>query len=261
MQEAKRLFDLIKKGIKNINNTEVVICPPFVYLDNLRQQLTKFTNCNLQLGAQDCFWENPPAESKGAFTGEISLTMLKNLGCQYVILGHSERRQYNGETDEMINKKVETVLKNNLRVILCVGETEKERKTGQAKKILKGRLEKCLNKIIGLPAKQLANLIVVYEPVWAISPQPPCSVSDALKAILFLKKIVARVFNQKIEKSISFIYGGNITSQNVANFLKEKEINGVLLGSASLRADEFVNIVKQTGRNCRLQISNCKLKI
>ncbi|MBU2578527.1 triose-phosphate isomerase [Patescibacteria group bacterium] len=239
LQEAKQLFNSIKKSIKNIKNTEVVICPPFVYLPNIKSQIS-----NIKLGSQDCFWENS-STNRGAFTGEISPSMLKNLGCQYVILGHSERKQHIGETDEMINKKVEVVLKNNLRAILCVGETKKEREAGQTKKVLKKQLEKCLKKIIGLSNRQLANLIIAYEPIWAIGPGGPCSVSEALENILFLKKIIARNFNQKIGKNISIIYGGSITSQNAFDFLKEKEINGVLVGSASLKADEFASITKQ----------------
>ncbi|MBU2579211.1 triose-phosphate isomerase [Patescibacteria group bacterium] len=249
LQSAKRLFDSIKKATKNLKNVEVVICPPFVYLSNVKCPYTAEPSglrqmSNVKLGSQDCFWENS-LKNRGAFTGEISALMLKNLGCQYVILGHSERRQYINETDEMISKKVEAVLKNDLRAILCIGETKKERETGQTKKVLKTQLKKCLKKIIGLPARFLANLIVVYEPVWAISPNGPCSVAEALEGILFIKKNIVQIFGQKIGKKIPIIYGGSINSQNAYEFLKEKEINGVLVGAASLNPDEFISIANQ----------------
>jgi triosephosphate isomerase len=259
LQEAKRLFNLIKKGTKNFHNAEVVICPPFVYLLALGASAFAKGYGGLALGSQDCFWEE-----KGPFTGEISPLMLKNLGCEYVIIGHSERRKNLNETDEMINKKIKAALKAGLKPILCIGETEEEKRQGKTKQVLKTQLKNSLKGVLNLKSKIHVpyrpvlsgkgragaglNLIVMYEPVWAISTssfQKNCSPKEALSAILFLKKIIAQIFNKKIAKNISFVYGGSVNSQNAADFLRKKEINGVLPGAASLNADEFVSIVKQ----------------
>ena len=165
-KEAKNLFDLIKKGLKNVKNTEVVICAPFPFISilNPRPKI-------LKLGAQNCFWEK-----SGPFTGEISTLMLKDLNCQYVILGHSERRRYLGETDEMINKKLKAALKANLKPILCIGETEQEKQAGKTKKVLISQLKNAFNR---LATKWLSRLIIAYEPVWAIGSGNPCGLEEA----------------------------------------------------------------------------------
>ncbi|MGB9598846.1 MAG: triose-phosphate isomerase, partial [Minisyncoccales bacterium] len=176
LKKARKLFYSAKRGVKNIKNLEVVICPPFVWLSAFSFQLS----ANLKLGAQDCFWQ------EGAFTGEVSARMLKDLGVDYVIVGHSERRKYFSETDEMINKKLKSALKAKLKPILCIGETEKERKRGKTSRVLKNQLKKALK---NLTIGQFNNLTIAYEPVWAIGTGNPCSPEDAKKALIFLKKI------------------------------------------------------------------------
>jgi triosephosphate isomerase len=221
LKGAKLLFDSVKNGIKNVKNIEVVICPPFVYLANLG-----LTTYNLRLGAQDVFWEE-----KGAYTGEISPLMLKDLGLKYVILGHSERRAL-GETDEMVNKKLKAALKTKLKPILCVGETEKERKLGQTFRVLKIQLKKALNRLI---AQSLNRLLITYEPVWAIGTGKACGIKEAKPANLFIKKLV---------KNIPILYGGSVNSQNAKDYIEKAGFQGLLVGGASLNAQEFIKIIR-----------------
>jgi len=226
LAEANRLFNSVKNGVKNIKKVEVVICPPFLYLFDFLSRWIK--SQILKLGAQDCFWEE-----KGAFTGEVSPTMLKDLGCKYVIIGHSERRAL-GETNEMINKKIRAVLKANLKPILCIGETEKERKEEETKKVLKNQLEKDLTEV-----RILSNLIVAYEPVWAIGTGNFCPPKEAKKVFLFLRKIL---------KNSLILYGGSVNSQNAADYVKKADFQGLLVGGASLDPKEFIRLVTNVAK-------------
>lgn len=202
LTEARRLFNSIKKGIKKFKNTETAICPPFVFLPLLT---SKTQNPKPKLGGQDCFWEK-----SGAFTGEISPKMLKNLGCEYVIIGHSERRKYQKETDEMINKKTKAALNSGLKPILCIENLF------QLKRRLKGISKK---------------VIIAYEPVFAIGTGRPCPPEKAKK------------MRDKI-KYPAVLYGGSVNSQNAVNYVKEAGFQGLLVGGASLNPKEFVAIAK-----------------
>jgi len=205
LKGAKLLFDSVKKEIKNIKNIEVVLCPPFIYLPILtvhRQVM------NIKLGAQDCFWKQ-----QGAFTGEISPLMLKDLGCQYVIIGHSERRAL-GETDEMINKKIRAALKSKLKPILCID------KISQIKKDLK------------------TEIIIAYEPLFAIGTGKPCSIEKA-------KKMRTSLIRFK-----TVLYGGSINSENAKDYMEKAGFQGLLVGGASLEPKEFIQIVKNVSRVC-----------
>lgn len=208
LQEARHIFNSVKKGLKNKKNIEVVICPPFVYLSIVKSQLL-----NVKLGAQDCFWEE-----KGAYTGEIPALMLKNMGAEYVILGHSERRKYQRETDEMISKKIKAALKAGLKVILCVDNIS------QIKKDLKS-----------LVKKELANLIIAYEPLFAVGTGNPCSVEEAKKMKKNIKKFLGENF--------FILYGGSVSSQNARSYIKEAGFSGLLVGGASLNPKEFIDIL------------------
>ncbi len=210
LEEAKLLFDSIAKGIKNIKRVEVVICPPFVYLvTSNKRQVT-----SIKLGAQDLFWEE-----KGAYTGEISPKQLSDLGCEYVILGHSERRKYQGETDEMINKKIKSAAKEKLKIILCID------KISQLKNDLKGASE-----------EELKNLILAYEPLFAIGTGKPCGIEKAKKMRLLIGKNSA--------KNTPVLYGGSVNSQNANDYIKKADFQGLLVGGASLNPSEFIKIVK-----------------
>ncbi len=223
--KAKRLAEVVKEAKKN-SNFKVVICPPFVYLENLIKEFKE-----IEFGAQNCFWEE-----KGSFTGEISCKMLKSLGVKFVILGHSERKKYFKETNKEIAKKMISVIENKLTPILCVGETLKERKKGLTKKTLKKQLLDSLKEVFNLKFKNF-RLIIAYEPIWAIGVGKTCKVKDALEVICYLKKILLDFFPSS---SLLFLYGGSINSKNISLFLKEKEIDGVLVGRASLKEKEIV---------------------
>jgi len=246
LKEAKALFNSVGKGIKNIKNVEVVICPPFLYLSNVKCQTS-----NVKIGAQNCFWEE-----KGAFTGEISPRMLKDIGVKYVILGHSERRIYLGETDEMINKKIKLVLKTKLNPILCVGETEEERSQGRIQEVLKNQLISALSNISksiiqkqssgeSLTSFGPAKFSIAYEPIWAIGTGKACETNEAQTMGLFIRKIIAQLYGGFISKKVQILYGGSINSKNVLSYIKEARMQGLLVGGASLNKQEFIQIIKK----------------
>lgn len=225
-KEAELLFNSVKKGALKIKKAEAVICPPFIYLGTIyKRQAT-----GIKLGAQNCFWENPPTGG-GAFTGEISPRMLRDLGCSYVILGHSERRRYQRESDRDINKKLIAALKGGLKVILCVGENESENKKGKTFEVIKNQLKKDLKLISNF------NGSVAYEPVWAIGTGKSCRVQDAKKVNTFIKKILG--------KKTPVLYGGSVNSQNAGDYIKNAGFNGLLVGGASLKPKEFLEIIKK----------------
>jgi len=228
LEGAKLLFEAVKKEVKNIKKVEIVICPPFTFLSNIQYPIS-----NIKLGAQDCFWEE-----KGAFTGEISPLMLKNLGCEYIIIGHSERRKL-GETDEMINKKIKAVITAKLKPILCIGETEKERKLGKTFQMLKDQLKDDLKNLTS-KTYNLKPLVIVYEPVWAIGTGNPCSSKEAKKVFLFLQKFFGKV---------PVLYGGSVNSENAASYIHEANFQGLLVGGASLNPKEFIKIIKSVAQS------------
>ncbi|MDP2663852.1 MAG: triose-phosphate isomerase [bacterium] len=199
LAEAKKLFNLVRKGTRNLKKVEVVACPPFVYLSDLKAN-----------GAQGCFWEE-----KGAYTGEVSPKMLKDLGAKYVILGHSERRKYLGETDEIVNKKVKAVLAEGMKPILCIDNIY------QIKKGLKG-----------VP---IEKIILAFEPLSAIGTGKPYSIAKA--------KGIRRLIRKKFRR-VPVLYGGSVSLQVARNYIKEAGFDGLLVGGASLNPGEFVKITK-----------------
>jgi len=220
LKEAKLLFNSVKNGVKNIKNVEVVICPPFIYLSNIQH-----LKSDIQFGAQDCFWEQ-----NGAFTGEISPSMLKDLGVDYVIIGHSERRKYQQEKDSMINKKIKAALKIGLKPILCIDKTSQIRKLQRSVK---------MNEVHRLK-KDSGGAIIAYEPLFAIGTGKPCSIDKAKKMRIAIKK--------KLNKNIPILYGGSVDSQNARDYVKKAGFQGLLVGGASLNAQEFIKIVKNVAK-------------
>jgi triosephosphate isomerase len=220
-KEAKTLFHLLKKGVKS-NVADVVICPPFVYFS-----LSK----GLTLGAQNSYFEE-----KGAFTGEVSPAMLKDLGIQYVLVGHSERRNYFGETNEIVNEKAKKVLEQGLKVILCLGEKEGENTV----EVLKHQLTLACKDI---PLEHAKNIIIAYEPVWAIGTGKNCSVADAMQAVSVIRQVLSMLYNQELADSLQIIYGGSVNSSNSGEYL-HSGTQGLLVGGASLKAEEFIKIIK-----------------
>jgi len=227
-KEAEKLFVSVKKSVKNIKQAEVVVCPPFIFLSKLK---------GLTLGAQNCFWQD-----RGAYTGEISGAMLKNLGCNYIIIGHSERRKHFQETEEMINKKLKAVLLSDLNAIFCVGETQEEREEDKTEQILHQQIVSGLN---GVPFSKISNLIIAYEPVWAIGTGNACDVEEAQKMALVIRKIISKIYNLGISKKIRILYGGSVNSKNGQSYLDEGGFQGLLVGGASLDSKEFIDLVRK----------------
>ena len=231
LKEAKQLFNSLKRGLRNIKKADIVICPPFVYLQGFKIRDSRFN-----LGAQDCFWEE-----KGAFTGEISVKMLKDLKIKYVIIGHSERRQIFQETNEMIAKKLKKTLDFGLRPILCIGESQAQREKGETFKILEKQIRKGLE---GISKSKIEKVVIAYEPIWAIGSGNPCLPEDATTAALFIRKLIFQLFGKKNSARVPILYGGSVNSKNAEQYLQEEEINGLLIGGASLKPKEFLNIIR-----------------
>lgn len=234
--QAENLFQEVKKEVKSAKNEEVIICPPFIYLPLLKNLLL-----NLQLGAQNCFWEE-----KGAFTGEVSPLQLKNLNVKYVILGHSERRQYLKESDEMIAKKLKAVLEERLSPILCIGEAKEEKDKEQTAEVLKNQLENGLKEILNSKLN-LNSLVIAYEPIWAIGTGNFCESDEALSSLLFIKKQLLKLFPEKATSKIRILYGGSVDSKNAKDYI-DIGFDGLLVGGASLKAGEFIKILKSVSR-------------
>lgn len=234
LEEATTLIIGIRQGLVDFKEeVNVVICPPFVYLRTVDSILPKKVN----LGAQNMFWEK-----KGAYTGEISPLMLSDIDCKYVIIGHSERRQNLGETDEMVNKKLKAALNNGIIPILCVGENEEEHEKKLSISKIKEQVEKALNKI---EEKDIENLIIAYEPIWAIGTGKPALGKDAEKMAKLIKTFLADLYNEKIVEKVKIIYGGSVDANNIEEFIKQPNIEGALVGTACLKAEQFINIIKK----------------
>ncbi|MBU6414887.1 triose-phosphate isomerase [Patescibacteria group bacterium] len=233
-KEAERLFRAVAQGIRGVKNVDVIIAPPFVYLESLNAISYKL---QVHFGAQDCFWED-----RGAYTGEISPVTLKTLGVRYVIVGHSERRAHLGETDEMINKKIKAALKAGLIPVVCIGERERNH-LEDTLLFLKGQLKKDFD---GIKPSAAKKIIVAYEPIWAIGTGKAENSDDAQKIAVYIKRVLQELLNAKAALAIRIIYGGSVSAKNAASFVKGgvRGMEGLLVGGASLQADEFVKIVR-----------------
>nr|KKS46646.1 MAG: Phosphoglycerate kinase [Candidatus Giovannonibacteria bacterium GW2011_GWF2_42_19] len=234
-KEARRLFDAIKKGVRPIKNTEVVIAPSFVHLSLFKP------SGSIKLAAQDLFFEDPPA-GRRAYTGEISASMLKDLKVSYVIVGHSERRQYIGESDELISKKLESAFSRGFKTVLCVGE--KEREEGGFSDIVRMQLKKALS---CLSRNYTSRLIIAYEPLWAISTTKGARADtpqNAFEMTIFIRRAMLDIWGKNAALKIPILYGGSVNSKNAKGFLDVKGISGLLVGGASLKPDEFIKILR-----------------
>jgi triosephosphate isomerase len=230
--EAEKLVIEMLDNLDRIEGVEKVLCPPFVSLVAINMMLQ---GSSIKLGAQNMYFE-----TEGAYTGEISPVMLSEL-CEFVILGHSERRWYFGETDEIVNKKVKAALANRLRPILCVGERLAENEAGKTEEVVDRQVTAALNGI-----EPVSNLVIAYEPVWAIGTGKAASAKQAAATIQFIRDTLAKLWNKSIAQDLRILYGGSVTSVNIAEFMSHPEIDGALVGGASLKAGEFVSIVEQT---------------
>lgn len=223
LKEAKAILEAVKKEIRTSKETEVVICPPFIFLPLLSGWVR---------GGQNCHWENT-----GAYTGEISPLMLADAGVQYVILGHSERRRLMGETNDIINLKIKAAIKARLKPILCVGESDGE----EMAPVLEEQISQCL---ADLGPAQIKDLIIAYEPAWAIGTGNNCQPENAQSAALFIKKTLTKIYSRFAAEKIPLLYGGSVNCANAADYLKVAGMDGLLAGGASLDAKEFSAIIK-----------------
>jgi triosephosphate isomerase len=230
--EAIELVDKMRFELDRIENVEKVVCPPFISLEVVKKQLEGST---VKLGAQDLHYEE-----KGAFTGEISPQMVADL-CEYVIVGHSERRQYFNETIEIVDKKVRAALKVGLKPILCVGESPEENKAGKTEEVLTRQLSSPSARLY-----YLGGTVIAYEPIWAIGTGVAATGELANQTIGFIRRHIAEKLGKNIAHEVRILYGGSVTADNIAEFVKQPEIDGALVGGASLKASEFLSIVRQT---------------
>ncbi|OIO29938.1 triose-phosphate isomerase [Candidatus Nomurabacteria bacterium CG_4_10_14_0_2_um_filter_30_12] len=236
LKEAEKLLIEISESFSLIKKTEIIICPPFIYLESLRRLLkAKNYKLKLNLGAQDSFWENI-----GAYTGEVSAEMLYNIGVKYVILGHSERRAM-GENNIDINKKIKSALSSGLIPIICIGENVRDEKH-EYLNFVKMQIEESLDKI---SRNNISKIIIAYEPVWAIGKGTlPATVEEFREMSIFIRKILSDKFGIDNVENIRIIYGGSVDEKNAEGFIKDGHADGFLPGRASLDSKKFSKIIK-----------------
>lgn len=236
MEEARRLTVDVRLGLAGIRNVDLAVCPSFLHLSAVGFQLPS----NIRLGAQDCFWEK-----SGNYTGEISAIQLKEAGCGFVIIGHSERRKFLKENDVMISSKVEAVLGAEMIPVLCVGESLEERE----KKLAASRIaEQVEIAIQDLTREQIRKMVIAYEPIWAIGTGRPATGEDARQVAKFIRRILNKKYDDTTAQMVKVLYGGSVSAANIRDFVSLPLLDGALVGGASLKADEFINIVKNVAK-------------
>ena len=230
--EAINFIQELTPLVKDTKN-DVVLCVPYI---DLFYSLLHVQGTNIKIGAQNMHWEE-----KGAYTGEVSASMLKSIGVEYVIIGHSERRQYFNETDETVNKKIKSALAHGLKPIVCVGETLEQREAGETEKIVTNQIAKAFE---GIASEDLEKIIVAYEPIWAIGTGKTATKEDANNTIMQIRKKLAEIYGQNEAEGVIIQYGGSVKSSNAKELFEMSDIDGGLVGGASLKAEEFSKIVK-----------------
>ncbi len=233
VQEGRDLAEKIKASCGNWNAVEVVLCPVYTSLSAVGQILA---DSSISLGAQNLFWE-----PSGAYTGEVSPLMLRDVGCRYVIIGHSERRTYFGETDETVKRKFQSALKHGLKPIVCIGETLKEREANQTFAVLERQLAGAFT---DASAADADKLVIAYEPVWAIGTGKTATPDQAQEAHAFIRKWLVGKWSAETAAKIRLQYGGSVTADNAATLMGQTDVDGALVGGASLKADAFTAIVR-----------------
>jgi triosephosphate isomerase (TIM) len=230
--EATGMVNELKPLVAGTAGVEIVVAPVFTALSRVAEALS---GSNVRLAAQDCYWEE-----EGAFTGEVAPKLLVDAGCSHVIIGHSERRQYFGETDETVNKKAKAAIAAGLTAIVCVGETLAEREADRTFEVIEAQLK---GSLAGLSADMPAQAIIAYEPVWAIGTGRTASDAQAQEVHAFIRTLVAKLFGQACADAIRILYGGSVKPDNVKGLMAQPDIDGALVGGASLKADSFAAIV------------------
>lgn len=232
-RETEELAASLHRELDGYEDVEVVVCPPFTSLVVAAEALK---GSSIRLGAQNVHWDD-----EGAYTGEVSTRMLEDCGCEFVILGHSERRQHFKETDEQVNLKLRRALKSSLIPILCVGETLQERARERVEDVVLGQLEQAVDK---LTAESLSRIIVAYEPVWAIGTGETATPETAEEVHFMIREWLAEVFSQELSERLRILYGGSVKPDNISGLMAQPNIDGALVGGASLDADSFAGIVR-----------------
>ena len=230
--EAVELVSGLVPLVSGKQGVEIVVAPVFTVLSNVKSALA---GTNVKLSAQDCYWEE-----EGAFTGEVSPKMLLDAGCSHVIIGHSERRQFFGDTDETVNRKIKAALAAGLTVLFCIGEMLTEREAGQTFDVLKKQIT---GGLAGIAAGELKQVIIAYEPVWAIGTGKTASDAQAQEAHAFIRKEVGSLYSASVAEQVRILYGGSVKPDNIAGLIAQPDIDGALVGGASLKADSFAAIV------------------
>jgi len=231
--QAELLVRKISRGIKDVKGVKVIICPPFIYLPLVRKLID---HNKVELGGEDLFWA-----PQGPYTGAISGAMLKNIGCNYVLVGHSERRFFFRETDKIVNNKVRAALREGLIPVLCIGERLKEERSGRTFTVLKREIKKGLR---GVSQEELERVFLAYEPIWAIGAEKPCSNKKISDVVLFIREIISRLYNQNVSKKIKILYGGSVNDKNANSIVSETGVDGLLVGRSSLESRQFISLVK-----------------
>ena len=232
IEEAVDLAKSVVEECKNKGGVEVAVCPPYISLSAVAQVIK---GSGIKLGAQDVHWE-----ASGAYTGKVSVAMLKSVGCEYVIIGHSEQRQYFGETDETVNKKVKSALAGGLKPIICVGELLSERENGFTEKVVEKQI---VGAYKDLSKENALNTVIAYEPVWAIGTGKTATPEQAEEVHLFIRKELEKLYDKNLADNIIIQYGGSMNPKNAKELLAKENVDGGLIGGASLKGDQFKGVV------------------
>jgi triosephosphate isomerase (TIM) len=230
---AQQLASQIKIRTTDIKNTDIILCPPFTALTVVHDVIK---NSKIGLGAQNVYWEK-----SGAFTGELSAEMIKSTGAGYVIIGHSERRQFFGETDETVNKRTKAALAEGLKAIVCVGESLQQRESGITASVVEKQITGGLQ---GLTAEQMENVIIAYEPVWAIGTGKVATPEQAQEVHAHIRALIEKLFGSKTAEAVRIQYGGSVKAENADSLLSQPDIDGALVGGACLKAETFLPIIQ-----------------
>jgi triosephosphate isomerase len=228
VHEAVDLVTRLIPLVKNNSYVDIVVAPVFTALTSVKGAVS---GSNIMISAQDCFWEE-----EGAYTGEVSPKLLKDAGCSHVIIGHSERRQFFGETDETVNKKIKAAITAGLSVIFCIGETLAEREAGETLDVLKTQV---INGLSGITGEQLMDIIIAYEPVWAIGTGKTATDEQAQEAHAFIRSVVSELHGKTAGNGIRVLYGGSVKPENIKGLMNQPDVDGALVGGASLKPESF----------------------
>jgi len=232
LKDGQELAVALRRDLYKIENVDIIICPPFTLLAYLADALE---TSNIAVGGQDLYWQE-----EGAFTGEVSPSMLKDAGCRYVIIGHSERRQFFGETNEAVNKKIKAALKCGLTPIVCVGENLQEREANNTFKVIEDHIN---NGLLDISASDVLQLVIAYEPVWAIGTGKTATGEQAQEVHKFIRDLLKKNYGKEVADSVRIQYGGSVKPENITELMNKPDVDGALVGGASLKAESFTAIV------------------